>query len=317
MNFRKSRRAAYFAAEYAAFRTIAAIFKRFDVDRASALSGRLWRMVAPRTHRHEAALRHLELAFPEKSVDEREQIAREVWENLGRATAEALLLEEMAADPSRVRIRSPEVMDLIARNNGRVVVASMHAANWEVIAPAFQRAGFPMAFIYQRVKNPHAEQYVRQLREKVFPGGVYRKGDVAPRRLISWLRAGNPVLILADQRTGSVAAPFFGHPAPSTPLPAFMARNFDAPLIAARLVRTGGAYFDLFLEEVPVPRGPNKSADVEKATRALQLVFERWIREQPGQWMWAHRRWTRAGPPAGWAPASAQKKTRGSKAARR
>lgn len=308
----------YYVVEYAAFRAMVATLKSFSVDRASTLSGKLWQAVAPHTRRHGAALRHLELAFPEKSVEERENIARDVWDNLGRTTAEAMLIDKIAADPSRIRVTSPEVMSVVAREKGRVVVASMHSANWELIAPAFKAAGFPMAFIYQRVKNPHAEVYLRRLRLKVFPGGVYPKGDVAPRKLISWLKSGNPVLILADHRTGDVPAPFFGHPAPSTPLPAFMARSFGAPLIAARLVRTRGAHFDLDLKVIPVARSDSRDADIAETTAALQATFEHWIREVPGQWMWAHRRWHRQGPPLGWEPADTgpQKKTRGPEAAR-
>jgi KDO2-lipid IV(A) lauroyltransferase len=317
-SLRRASSALYYRAEYGAFRAIAAVLKSFGVDRASALSGKLWQVLAPRTHRHQAALRHLELAFPQKSLEERELIARDVWDNLGRTTAEALLIEKIAAEPWRIHIKSPDVMEIIAREKGRVVVASMHAANWELIAPAFKAAGFPMAFIYQRVKNPHAELYLRRLRLKVFPGGVYPKGDAAPRRLISWLKSGNPVLILADQRTGDVLADFFGHPAPSTPLPVFMARSFDAPLIAARLVRTRGAHFDLYLEVVPVAHSTSRERDVTEATGVLQALFESWIREIPGQWMWAHRRWHRQGPPLGWSsPSAAQNKTRDPKAARR
>jgi Kdo2-lipid IVA lauroyltransferase/acyltransferase len=306
-------RAARYGGEYAALRLMEGIFRGLGADRASAFSGKLWEMVAPRTHRHPVALRHLEVAFPEKSVEEREEIARDVWNNLGRTFAEALLIREIGRDTARIKIRSPNVMKKIARAKGRVVVTSMHYANWELIAPAFKAAGFPMAFIYQRVNNPLSEKRLRRLRLNFFTGGVYPKGDTAPRKLISWLKRGNPVLILADQRTGDLPTEFFGYNAPSTPLPAFMARNFDAPLIAARIVRTRGAHFDLYLEEIAVAKSRDAKKDVAKASQKIQTLFESWIRERPEQWMWAHRRWTRKGPPPGWTP---QTKTRDPKAAR-
>ena len=307
-----------FAAEYAVFLLMVGLMKPLGLDRASAVSGAAWRLIAPRTKRHAAALRHLQVAFPDATEEERERIAREVWTNLGRTTAETLFGECFIREPSRIRLVSPEVMKTIEKAKGRVVVASMHYANWELIAPAFKAAGFPMAFIYQRVNNPHAEDFLRRLRLNFFPGGVYPKGETAPRKLIAWLRTGNPVLILADQRTGDIPAHFFGHEAPSTPLPAFMARTLDAPLIAARLVRTDGARFDLVLEEVPVRRTKDRDGDVAAVTQDLQSLFEIWIREMPGQWMWHHRRWTHRGPPAGWKPGKPvpETKTRGPKAAR-
>ncbi len=302
-----------FGGEYAALRLMELIFRGLGADRASAFSGKLWEKIAPLTHRHPVALRHLEVAFPDKSFEERERIARDVWNNLGRTFAEALLIREIGRDATRIKLASPGVMERIASAQGRVVVTSMHYANWELIAPAFKEAGYPMAFIYQRVKNPLSERRLRRLRLNFFSGGVYPKGETAPRRLIAWLKTGNPVLILADQRTGELPTDFFGYDAPSTPLPAFMARSFDAPLIAARIVRTRGAHFELHLEEIEVQRTTDAETDIAKTSQAIQSLFEDWIRERPGQWMWAHRRWTHGGPPQNWEP---QTKTRAPKAAR-
>jgi KDO2-lipid IV(A) lauroyltransferase len=299
--------------EYAVLRLVERIFRALGPDRASAFSGWLWQTIAPLTRRQTSALTHLEVALPEKDRAEHKDITRGVWNNLGRTFAEALLIREIGADPCRIRLMSPDVMKIIESNSGRVVVTSMHYANWELIAPAFQAVGFPMAFIYQRVKNPLSERRLRRLRLTFFEGGVYPKGEAAPRRLIGWLKKGNPVLILADQRTGDLRTDFFGYSAPTTPLPAFIARNFDAPLIAARLVRTGGVRFELYLEQIAVPRTNDAQSDIAEASQTIQSVFEGWIRSRPEQWMWHHRRWTHKGPPPNWTP---QTKTRDPKAAR-
>jgi Kdo2-lipid IVA lauroyltransferase/acyltransferase len=42
---------------------------------------------------------------------------------------------------------------------------------------------------------------------------------------------------------------------------------------------------------VPVPETNDREADALVATAALQAQLEAFIREAPGQWMWAHRRW--------------------------
>jgi KDO2-lipid IV(A) lauroyltransferase len=301
------------AAEYAVLRLVERVFRALGPERASAFSGWLWQTMAPLTRRQKAALTHLEVAFPDKSAADRKAIMYDVWNNLGRTFAEALLIREIGKEPTRIRLMSPDVMKIIEHAKGRVVVTSMHYANWELIAPAFQAVGFPMAFIYQRVKNPLSERRLRRLRLTFFEGGVYPKGEAAPRRLISWLKRGNPVLILADQRTGDLRTDFFGYSAPTTPLPAFMARTFDAPLIAARLVRTEGVQFELYLEQIAVPQTGDAQSDIAAVSQTIQSVFEGWIRARPEQWMWAHRRWTWKGPPADWAP---QTKTRDPKAAR-
>lgn len=306
-----------YAAEYGVLRTAIALLRVMGIDRASRVNGALWRRFAPYTRRHAAALRHLQIAFPDLGEREREKIARDVWENLGRTAAEALMIDTFASEPWRVRLTSPEVVQAVReRAGGRAVIAPIHSGNWEVFAPALTEHRLSGALIYQRVKNPYGERFLRRTREKYCPGGMYPKNENAVRRLVSWLRAGNAVVILSDQRAHGAMPLFFGHPAPSTPLPAYMARSFDAPLVAARVVRTSGANFDLEFKEIPVPRTDDRDADIAAATQALQAVYEDWITEHPGQWMWAHRRWSHAGPPEGWSP-DGQKKTRGPKAARR
>ena len=108
------------------------------------------------------------------------------------------------------------------------------------------------------------------------------------------VRGGGSLAVMADLREHKgIDAPFFGRPAPSTPFPALMARAIGVPLVAGRVLRTDGARFVVTAEIVPVPRTHDRDADVRQATEALQAVFERWIREAPGQWMWGHRRWAR------------------------
>lgn len=287
-----------YALQYALLRVLVAFLRALGIDRASTLNGALWETFAPYTKRHKAALRHLKIAFPEKTDEEREAIARQVWNNLGRTAAEALMIDTIAREPWRVRLTTPDVLERIKREHGgKAIIAPMHSGNWEVFAPALIECRLSGALIYQQVKNPYAERFLRDTREKYCPGGMYPKSENAVRRLVSWLRAGNLAVILADQRARGALPRFFGHPAPSTPLPAYMARNFDAPLIAARVVRTHGVHFEMEFKEVPVLRDGDRDRDLAACTQALQSVYETWIREYPGQWMWAHRRWSLAGPP--------------------
>jgi KDO2-lipid IV(A) lauroyltransferase len=287
----------YFA-EYAAFRTAVSGFRSLGIDRASALNGKLWELLAPHTKRHKTAMRHLSWAFPDKTPDERDAIARSVWNNLGRTTAEACLIDVFATDASRVRLTSPDVLTRIQDDaKGKVIIAPMHSGNWEVLAPVLTRYGLSGALIYQRVNNPYGEKFIRDTRLKYCAGGMFPKDNKVVRRLVSTLRAGKGVVILSDQRAKGAKPKFFGYTAPSTPLPAYLARNFDAPLIACRVVRTEGAHFELEMKEVQVRRSDDSEADIAQTTQDLQSVFEDWIREHPGQWMWAHRRWAYRGPP--------------------
>jgi KDO2-lipid IV(A) lauroyltransferase len=279
-------------AEYAGFLAGRALLRMMSVERASALSGALWRRIAPLTRRHARALANLELSLPETTPAQRESIARGMWENLGRVMAEALLIDRILKDASRIELVTPETADIIAAAGGRAVIVAMHYGNWELTAAPAARLGFSVAGVYQRLLNPLIDQAVVDMRSPVYPGGLYPKGSKAGPRLMEWVRSGHVAGVLADLRHArGIPVSFFGRPAPTNTFPALMARHLDVPLIAGRSIRLDGVRFRIETLEIQVPRTENRNADIVQATEAIHAVFERWIRERPDQWMWAHRRW--------------------------
>ena len=65
--------------EYALLMVLVGIVRLMRVDTAAAVSSFIWGLVAPRLRRHRRALDNLAIAFPEKTVAEREAIARAMW----------------------------------------------------------------------------------------------------------------------------------------------------------------------------------------------------------------------------------------------
>jgi KDO2-lipid IV(A) lauroyltransferase len=81
--------------EFAAVWLMIVMARAMPLQMASWLSGKLWRLIAPRLSRQKRALENLELAFPEKSLSERKAIATAMWENLGRTFAESLRIKTL------------------------------------------------------------------------------------------------------------------------------------------------------------------------------------------------------------------------------
>ncbi len=131
------------------------------------------------------------------------------------------------------------------------------------------------------------------MRAHFYPLGLFSKGHDTVMKLMRIVRNGGSVWPCwrTCASTRGMAAPFFGRPAPSTPFPALLARARACRSSRAGCSGTDGARFVVTAEIVPVPRTHDRDADVRQATAALHAVFERWIREAPGQWMWGHRRW--------------------------
>ena len=277
--------------EYALFCCAAALFSTLSVEKASNLSGRMWRLVAPRLRRHRRALAHLKSAFPEKTEAECDRIARGMWENLGRIFAEAFHLSEFA-DSERIVLEDEAFWRPTIGPGKAAVFCAPHQGNWELATIGLLRLKLKPAGVYQKITNPYVDHRILAMRQALYPGGLFPKGQATALEIMRYTRAGGPVAFLADLRErNGVQVPFFGMPAPSTPFPALVARALDIPLFAARIVREPGVRFRLSVERVEVPRTNDRNADVLAATANLHVAFERSIREKPDQWMWAHRRW--------------------------
>ncbi|WP_158814091.1 lysophospholipid acyltransferase family protein [Methylocapsa sp. S129] len=277
--------------EYFAFLALAAAMRMLPLELASRWSGALWRLIAPRSRRHRRALNNLALAFPEKTPGEIEQIARGMWENLGRTFAEFFHIDRIF-NSDRIEFESQETFDALRRSDGRAIACGLHLGNWEILTQSGLLLGWRPAGVYQKIANPFVDRYVSTLRAPYYPGGLMQKSPRTAVSLLRHAREGGCVALLADQREGrGVAAPFFGKPAPSNPFPALVARSVDAPLYVFRAKRLDGVRFSIRIAQVPVPQTDNRDADIEAATRNLQSTLEAMVRDAPDQWMWIHRRW--------------------------
>jgi KDO2-lipid IV(A) lauroyltransferase len=58
------------------------------------------------------------------------------------------------------------------------------------------------------------------------------------------------------------------------------------------VVRKDNARFHLELTPpLDLPRDAKGEIDVQGAMQAMTRVVEEWVRDNPGQWLWMHRRW--------------------------
>ena len=113
------------------------------------------------------------------------------------------------------------------------------------------------------------------------------------------LRAGGTLGILADQKmSDGIEARFFGRPAMTAAGPAQLALRTGCPLVPSRIERIGPARFRMTCyAPLTLPRdGPPKAA-IAALTQQLNDIFEDWIRQQPADWLWLHRRWPKAAKP--------------------
>lgn len=269
-------------------------------DTASDLGGWIARTFGPLVPVTRIGLDNLAQAMPETTPEERRAIIREVWDNLGRTSAEYPHLAEMwDFDPdnpagSRVEVSGIENFEKLKDDGKPAIIFSAHLANWELPAVCAARHGLPVTAVYRTPNNQIVAERIAAIRSdtmgELLPAG---SGQAVAFQMAAVLERGGHLGMLADQRlTRGLKIPFFGRTASTNPTLARLARQFDCPVHGARVVRLPNHRFRVELtDELDLPRDAEGRIDVEGTMRLVNCVIEGWVREHPGQWLWLHRRW--------------------------
>lgn len=288
----KSRVSLWHRVEYMGYLVLRLFLRAVPLKFASALMSWFWLIIAPRIYRHERALKHLKLAYPDKSREECVDIAHAMWRNLGRTMAESFLIDRIATRRDLFEFHiSTEVRAMIDHKQS-MIFATLHLGNWELPAVALQMLGIEIAGVYRHIDNPLVDEAVKRTRAPYYPHGILEKGQGAGNVLMRLVRQGKSVGIVSDLRDRrGIKVPFFGLPAKSTSFPAMLTTFQNSPLVAIQCVRLNPAKFKIEMSLIPRPEAHDRDAVIFGMTAALQAKFEHWIRRNPDQWMWAHRRW--------------------------
>ena len=290
--------------EYVGLRLVAGIFRALPLNVATRVSASCWRRLAPiiNPKRHKRALDNLAIAFPDKSEEERLAIARAHWENLGRVMAETMRIDRFLAEPERIDIISQNIFSRYKDKLGSAIGISLHMGNWELAILPFTWAGGNPAAVYRSVNNPYVDQYLRDQRKDLYPGGLFGRGNVGEhgddqktaRAIMDFVRRGGRLGLVCDlyDRKG-IPVQFFGKDARTQAIAAMIARRVGARIWLSRCKRIGTeSRFEIELKELRVPRTADQAEDIRWIMTHMQKQFEAWIREAPEQWMWSNRRWS-------------------------
>jgi KDO2-lipid IV(A) lauroyltransferase len=273
------------------FDLAAGLVRLLPLDWASAMGGAVVRALGPLFPEHRTADLNLRLAFPDLDAAARRRIIMQHWDNLGRTAAEFALVHRIVQDSSRVEVVGGERLAQIAREKRPAVLISGHIANWEVSLAAIMRAGLTCWVSYRPANNPYTDRRIVEGRERL--GLRFApKGAEGSRELLGALNRGESLALLNDQRDNDgTEAPFFGRMVRTAPGPTRFALKPGVEMIPLQIVRLDGARFRIVLHEpMPLQRTGDKAADLKAGVAQVNAFIEQIVRENPGQWLWSHRR---------------------------
>ncbi len=239
--------------------------------------------------------RNLELALPEIDHAGRRRIIEGCFAHFGATFFELFTAQHLDVDEVRQRfeIRGWENMEA-AQDLGRgVLVLCGHFGSWQVATYPLGLAVGGMSLVARPPDNPRIAADLVNLRERF--GNVLLERHGVGHRVFRTIRRGGIVGIVIDQRvpplTG-ILVPFFGQPARTTEVPAFVSLKTGAPAVH---VTSRPINDSRYVVEIGEPIWPSsvdghEHPEVSLTQRYLEAL-ERDIRQRPELWLWMHDRW--------------------------
>jgi KDO2-lipid IV(A) lauroyltransferase len=272
--------------------------------RIGGVLGRLAYYLLPR-ERHRA-LEHLDIAFSkEMSGRERKRIAGRCFENLGKNAVELVNFPRLMNDLDRwITLEGREFLDeTLARGRG-VIWITGHLGNWELMACYMAAQGYPFRVVAREIYDERINRLLLGFRREAGVRVILRDSPAAARHMLKALRNGEVIGMLIDQDTQvkGVMADFFGRKANTPAGAAVLARRRSVPVLAGFIHRVSNRKHRIVIHPpVEIVETDDVDRDLVANSERFNRLLEKEIREDPGGWVWMHRRWQReaAYQPAG------------------
>lgn len=270
-------------------------------DAACAMGERLGALgYRPLGIRKRVVERQIAAAFPQLDHRAVVDLARASYRHLGRTFVETALLATLGKDALQGLAASvegwEEVDEVMSKGNGAIMVTG-HIGNWEFAGAYVAARGIPLDAIARGMANPLFDAYVTRTREEI--GMTVVHDSDAVKRTPRALRAGRAVAFIADQGVLGLAStfvPFFGRPAKTPRGAAVFALRFHVPVLFVVALRQPGGRFRVVVERIEARETGDRERDVDAIVARFTERLEHWVRVEPAQYFWQHRRWKRQPP---------------------
>lgn len=245
--------------------------------------------------RREVALKNLRMACSSGMIKGTpEEIVKRNFEEIGQSIVEIVKVYFGKGRRIFDSIRIVGIENLErAREKGKgIIFITGHCGNWELLALAASIKVHPISVVARRLNNPYLNHLVESLRSRYGNTIIYKKG--ALREIIRTLRDEGSVGILMDQAVlpeEGIVVDFLGRPAWTTRMPVIIARKTGSPILPIFIKRNGTAQEITIHPEIMLLS--NSSNYLRANTRLLNSIIEDYIKENPEQWLWIHKRWKR------------------------
>jgi KDO2-lipid IV(A) lauroyltransferase len=221
-------------------------------------------------------------------------IVKQTFQNLGRSLVEVIKVYHGRGEEvfSNINIEGLEHLRQAQKKNRGILFITGHCGNWELLALTASYRVVPLKVVARRINNPYINALVERVRKSYGNSVIYKHGAI--RQILTTLKENKAVGILIDQSvipSEGILIDFLGSPAWSTKAPVLIAKKTGTPVLPVFIQRNGKGHIIKIYPEIEILQNRMHQDSFVTAVSVLHSYVERYVMENPSEWLWIHRRW--------------------------
>ncbi len=282
---------------YLALRIFVGFLYLFDVETNLNTACFLGRLLWKYYHRgRNRALENLRASFPEKDEKWIWEVGQRSFEHIVMLAVDVLFTPRLVKRSNWRNYSCYKNVErtkwLMQEGQGLLIVGG-HYGNFEIVGYLMGLFGFNVYSIARPLDNKFINKYLYEVRQQMGQKIIDKKG--AAKLMGKAASTGATLCFIADQDAGKkgIFVDFFGRKASTYKSIGLIAATNNIPIVVGYSRRIGNRFFfELGVERIIFPEEwADKKDPLEWITAEYTKAIETFIREDPSQYWWLHRRW--------------------------
>jgi len=246
-------------------------------------------------YRRAVVMANLGIAFPEKTEAEKITIAKAFYHNFTDTFIEVVKMLSMSAAASKRRVTGDySGIEEAIKSGKNIQLHAMHNFNWELVQWTVVRSvNIRFLGVYMPISNKALNTFFYNLRKKY--GTILIPATEFKTSFEELSKDHYALMLAADQNPGNLNSvywlSFFNKPTAFVAGPEKGARLKDTAVVFVNFYKTSRGHYHF--TSVLATTAPNALPEGELTQMFVRHV-ENCIRNNPGNYLWSHRRWKHA-----------------------
>ncbi len=282
---------------YIGLRILVAILYLFDVETNLRFARFLGRLMWKHYHRgRQRAMENLRASFPDKDENWINNVGQKSFESVVMLAVDVLFTPKIVRKDNwrqYSRFKNAERAKWLSKEGKGLIFVGAHYGNFEIVGYMMGFFGFNVYSVARPLDNPFISRYLYGVRERAGQKIIDKKG--AAELFDKVAKTGATICFVADQDAGQkgMFVDFFGRKASTYKSIGLLAITNNIPIAIGYGRRIDNHFFfELSCTRIIFPQEwADKDDPLRWVTAEYTKAIENFIREDPTQYWWLHRRW--------------------------